>query len=1262
MKRFVVQKNVVLTILSGAVLCFLLAACKNFLNAGKVKEEIEYAIYVNNHECPVATVEEPVFSDGGVAKNKAIIVSFTMAMDRSSFMDNYRIEDSAGTSLLDYYMEPQWSDDDKVVTIAANERNLIDMRGKKTMDVYFMLSKGCKTHDELPIQNAINHKYRINDTVDNTPPTLSVSSYVLRPSISYLNYVVAPEAKLMEGIITAQNEAQICAKNHINSELYIYIEGSDYGGGPVNGHVVCTRICDTLGNALTNDQKKASEKSYTITNLYNNGDEYSTTWNFKLSSTQGFQDGLYEIKVYVNDGISDSENCKVYYIIRDTTLAYSITARIVNDTPLWYQKNEYDGDERYKQRSIIFDSQTPTKTKLENARKLILFDEINDDVFYTSTITNNKYYADSMEDLSYYLSWGLKFDDMTTPVKVEGRYYDNDNNIEECEKARVYFLKHYDLPAAFNQFLNDNEDKDVILTTFMIDSVGNQNTAYSVWPKKFDSYYYTVSNDGTEVELNFSDLELADVGDKSPVTKYRLFYGQIDGVYNEETDYSNIPLTRYDPDKGDDNDEHDNTITGLTKDKYYLVYIQSVYDLWSNMNGDYCGCTFGPLLEMVVHTDPNASGGSLAEPKFTIDNTKIRGEVNSGLFDLNISVGVDGYSYNPSLKYIPYYCYEYSSATYDNENTTYNLGNPKWIKLESHQGQQTFNVTVKNPLRAPLREGEAWDCDEWDFTVLNSGDQDGPDNSYFQAVRNCKSLGYPDTKAYIKLVAADGTNFKESKIKEVSFSRDDDNIAPKVSSDITLHDSHLTFDGHSFEFSELVREDEGNLTEYFKYYYTPYNPAWGDNLNVLSEDEIKMLPGGVSPYTGTTWLDNGACYRIDINIPVYGLADGEYMYFAKLEDSYGNYKYVTLGKAHIGTFKNKLKVELDGEKEYFISKLELAPEEQYFDRNMINVQSLGKDANGNWDWNPFYGWLNELQNCVTKTEDGKTILYSHLGESGDPNKYVYRYNKDLTNGVYGFEAFNEPVKDYNGETSSPLGSDAAENQRRIIDKGWWYRITMQSFNEDKLIKDNQGNYINGSGVNKMYGLPYHYSPSSYVYLPEGRVIDNNTYYLLNPGDEHLTQEDPEPENIYNWDVWNHAYDYNLRGQQKYDVCTEETVSNSVYYYVPWSDQNGSENFSDYYAYFMPDTATPKSNHNYIVNVLASNRDLGSDPDEWERRGKLIVTHEYNPTAQDYNTFNKSVADIDIINSREKGLIYYAVVAHFALGESAVSNVFTMQGF
>ena len=43
-------------------------------------------------------------------------------------------------------------------------------------------------------------------------------------------------------------------------------------------------------------------------------------------------------------------------------------------------------------------------------------------------------------------------------------------------------------------------------------------------------------------------------------------------------------------------------------------------------------------------------------------------------------------------------------------------------------------------------------------------------------------------------------------------------------------------------------------------------------------------------------------------------------------------------------------------------------------------------------------------------------------------------------------------------------------------------------------------------------------------------------------------------------------------------------------------------------------------------------------------------------------FDISIARDDMAASNEKGLVYYAVVVHFANGDSAVSDTFTMYGF
>ena len=112
MKNFV--RN---TLLGGFLLCAVLltTGCENFLSGSKVKDELEKAVLIANSECPVATVEEPAFSDTGVARNKTIVISFTMPMDPATINGNYAIKDSEGNSLLDNFLPPVWSNDNKVV-------------------------------------------------------------------------------------------------------------------------------------------------------------------------------------------------------------------------------------------------------------------------------------------------------------------------------------------------------------------------------------------------------------------------------------------------------------------------------------------------------------------------------------------------------------------------------------------------------------------------------------------------------------------------------------------------------------------------------------------------------------------------------------------------------------------------------------------------------------------------------------------------------------------------------------------------------------------------------------------------------------------------------------------------------------------------------------------------------------------------------------------------------------------------------------------
>ncbi len=1218
----------------------LFISCENFMDSS-VKDEIVNDIYIANNECPVAKVEEPIMTDKGVEKNKAIVISFSIPVDPKTFDSNFKIVDSAGYDLKPYFLEPQWANGNKLVTIPADELNLINLNGSDTLDITISLSTNIKTKDDppLPLKDPVNHKYRINNNIDNIAPVIAAASYMERPEIKYRNIIISDSIKLEEGAITAETEENICKTNHINTSVKVYIEGSDYGGGAVKGHVKYHRVNDSTGEAV-----KEEEEDIIINLTRIEGKENSSgTVDIDLSDSQKYQDGMYEIKVSILDSYGkESSNSIIYNVIRDTKLPYCVTSRFVNDTP--YFRDDIDTDNYWIK---TFNSQVPTINKIESFKKHVIIDKISDDVYYTSKLTK-KEYGDKQEDFSYFLSWGLSLDSLTAvPVKLEGEI-----NHDILVSLAVDSIKIYTVPDDFLNFMKNNESKDIIASVTIMDPMGNQNVIYALYPKKIDFHNYVVSDDDEnagkkKVELNFADIiNEKNIPNSSIRSKFRIFYAPL-GNLAEDADTSTLNLKRnvllpYD-ERTNDGVLDSTILKKLEPNSKYVVYIQSVFDADSSINSQWIGTTFGPLYKVIVDTSKTA-GGNIVKPEFQIIKKESAG-VNTGLMKITVKVTDAVYNANKALgvKYVPYF------KPVKVLDGRLSLIDGEWSKYEAHS-EQEFTFTVKNPIRAPFGYGEAWDALDWDGPVVNLNSEGNQvtgneevdhqevwgDYTYVQAVRKCKEHGleYGTRPALFKLVAAVNGESVGSDEVTYSFEEDDDNIPPRVSYDIVLHDSRLSFDGHSFEYENIIREDEGHLSEYYNWYYTPYNPAWGDNLSVLSPEEIERLTGGVASYTGSTWLGHndtddeghptqrGCQYNLYMSIPTFGLADGDYMFFAKVTDTYGNYTYVTLGKAHIGTFKNKLKVELAENEKHFISSLELASDEQNFDRNMINVQRFGPDVDdpSKSQWNDQYDFLNELQNCEKKTQNGKTILYNNNNESGT-NRFIKNYK-----------------------------TCSADDYQ--LNKWTFYKITMQSFNENTLQAhwDNNGNaIIEVPGVDRMYGRPYNY-------------------------------EWDEATDTYD-KIWVEDVLWYVDGETQYDVCTEETVSNTVYFYVPgkgYDDQGNrhpewDEDFNDFYASFFASSAIARSNHNFIVNVIASSTDLGNDIDEWERRGKLVKTHYYSPNKpgdswynaefdMNVNPFDYNVASNDVADSHEKGLIYYVAVAHFADNSSAISDVFTMYGF
>ena len=757
----------------------------------------------------------------------------------------------------------------------------------------------------------------------------------------------------------------------------------------------------------------------------------------------------------------------------------------------------------------------------------------------------------SKDDFEYYISWGLSLTELTEPVKIEG-YLVTDPLLTNMQKKDLSTNKKYNLPTEYKTFRERYRNKDIYLQAVIIDSVGNQNIINTLVPRQVVFYNYEVAegsqNGKKKIRLNYSDMtsditKLSNIPDKFNKVAYRVFYGKkVQGLFEKDIilkrnicadyDYEPYSLMSDLPEfEIEDNCE-------------YTAYIQPVYITSSKFNGQFSGQTFGPVVKVDVSPE-KAIPDNIAVPEFTVQ--KESAGLNTGLYNIIVKIS----NAEDDVQYIP--CY-----SLDGQNWNYYE-----VDLDSALDELCFSV--ETPLEAPLEKDGEW---SWVRGSWNG-------KSLFE-VRN--QLGnYGPVKGYVRILAVKDKDSIYSEVQTVSFTQDDDNIAPEQNSLISSHDSRLSYDGRSFIFDNLVAEADGHTKQSYVWYYTDYNQIWGNNLSVLSQDQIELLPANKGHLDSVSWNDNGAAaYTLSPVVELNGLKDGKYMFFAKVSDIYGNYRFITLGKADVGTFKSKLTVDYDAVNNKFISTLNCALDE-VFDRNMINIQSLSgiqDEQTKEWKdckWYNFYGSQNELQDCTVISKGSERIIR------------------------------NETVNDYkyieNGVTRKIYHS---------LVPGKFYRISVQGFNE------NVYNPQNGKGVNKLYGRPYN-------------------------------------DNLKNKNIENY-----IANETEYDLCTQETVSNTVYYYIP---ANASE-LKDFKGSLFSSTGSVRSNKPVIINVISSMYNLGNDVDEWERRGKLVATHYYSgDAANDPVVFNDKAAGEDMNASDVNGKAWYVIIAHFANNTSAISPVY-----
>ena len=775
-----------------------------------------------------------------------------------------------------------------------------------------------------------------------------------------------------------------------------------------------------------------------------------------------YLDGMYKITVNTHDySFDDSSYNRVFYVIRDTAIPVSSNAYVYTDMP------DFTEDGLYTDAATI-----------EKFSNRFEFANITDDIYFASKKTGIVY-SQKNQSLDYYLSWG-----------------------SSSQQGKPLLLTKNEFPEEYLEYRREHLEEDIYLTITVQDMVGNKAAFNSIVPGQIKFFNYELADGSNSqskaLKLNYSNktgdiTKNTFVEEKNVRVSYRIYYGKLEKGLDE----TRIKLKRaatLDTTGINGTEASDLSTFEIDASSDYIVYIQSQYSLAGKLGAFKLGNTWGPLYKIKVEAD-DQEYESLTAPVFTVSKEPAR---SAGAYDISVKI------MNPQKGYSYYPCWSTDSVN--------------WQIFEE------LSFTVENPLAAPLND------EQWAQSFFDNGNA-----SYFSE--------HPEysTKAYVKVLAVEGQKSVYSDDADgipytLVFTEEDDNLPPVQTAVISAHNSRLNSSGHYFSFGDeaagLVSESDLHTLPEFKYYYTRYNESWGDRLSVLTEEEIKELPSAASTLQSRLWINKKAdgqfdslAYSLTPVIPVNGLKDGNYMFFAQVYDKYGNSGLITLGKANIGTFKNKLTAEYVNGLGLLRLSMERDKSQPKLDRYFMNVES------------PVF---NETSNS----------------------------------NVHGQES------EWKGLFTSELQKNNILNKEYLLDGAAFYRFNIQGYNEA-----------------------------------------------------------------------------DLQSETLYDKNTDEMVSNSLYYYVPFISDKGVSELDGFKCTFFKNTASFQSNKPALVNIISSLTDLGQNIDEWERRGKPVKTLYFD--GKTANTFS----DRDLINimndSKENGLRYYVAVYHFANNTSEISNVYTL---
>lgn len=284
----------------------------------------------------------PPFIPTGYDQDTTISITFSKPMDVSSFRDfsSIVITTEAGQDLKDYYAQPYFSDDNKILNISTNKTKYIIPRQDDAPDymniVLNFSTDEIKDSEGFEIEGLQSYTYRINKNVDNVNPV--ITDLHIYSTSDNSNDFYRELFETTDKDFEQWDDSDF--KNNVVYKPYITIQGYDNSSGIESVHIKETLIRNKTNLELQNDSFDEYYGKEMFVPVVNDEGTYVTDASgktiFKYSLDYEFNNvtnGLILLEISLCDRAGNESSSRSYQVIYETTLpTISQTTSTVNTT------------------------------------------------------------------------------------------------------------------------------------------------------------------------------------------------------------------------------------------------------------------------------------------------------------------------------------------------------------------------------------------------------------------------------------------------------------------------------------------------------------------------------------------------------------------------------------------------------------------------------------------------------------------------------------------------------------------------------------------------------------------------------------------------------------------------------------------------------------------------------------------------------------------------------------------------------------------